>query len=373
MFDNEATRLLMIPGPTPVDPRIRDAIARPTISHTSAALAEIIRRSQAGLRTVAGGTSARAFIFGGSGTLAQEAAVINLVPQGGRLLVVSNGYFGDRFAAIAVAHGIEAAVLHSEPGDAIPAEAVEDALRHSSFDAVTLTHVDTSTGVAAPVREIAAVTNAARMPLILDSVCALGGMPVDMDSLGIDIVLTGAQKALGVPPGLAILLVSERAMERRRALSSVHSCYADLLNWEASMADPQVYFSTHAVNLFYGLDAALDIVQSEGLTARFARHEELAQTFRQGMHGLGFEPLTAPARLAPTLSVLAYPGGVDDAAYRSSLAEGGIIAAACLGGFKGRGLRFGHMGNIGQAEIERALDAAQWALERVSSAAPTGD
>jgi aspartate aminotransferase-like enzyme len=365
MFQTEAARLVMIPGPTPVDPRIREAMSRPTVAHTSAALAEIIRSCQDGLKCVAEAQSASAFIFGGSGTLAQEAAVINLVPRDGRLLVISNGYFGDRFAAIAEAHGIGCVVERAAPGEAVEAARVAELLAGDHFDALTLTHVDTSTGVAAPVDEIAGVARTAGVPLILDSVCALGGMPVRMDPLGIDIVLTGAQKALGVPPGLSLLLVSDEALARRRSLSNVPSYYADLLNWEASMADPQVYFSTHAVNLFYGLQEGLALVLSEGPSERFKRHEQLADCFRREMAALGFEPLTAPQRLSPTLSVLAYPDGVDDVRYRAALGERGVVAAGCLGGFKGRGLRFGHMGNITRTEIDRTVQAAKGALQDV--------
>src|SRR5579859_2692622 len=240
LIKDEMDRLVMIPGPSPVGRPILDALSQPTVAHTSAALAEIIRRCQDRLREAAGTTSAGPFLFGGSGTLAQEAAVVNLVRPGERLLVISNGYFGDRFTAIGRAHGIEVDTIAAPWGTAVTAEQVRERLTSGTYVAATITHVDTSTGVAAPVQEIARVLADHEILVILDSVCALGGMPVRMDEWGVDIVLTGAQKALGVPPGLSLLLASPHALDRRRLLQQVNTFYADFLNWEAGMADPQV-------------------------------------------------------------------------------------------------------------------------------------
>src|SRR5581483_784799 len=163
------------------------------------------------------------------------------------------------------------------------------------------------------------------------------------------------------------------AMERRRARDRIPSYYADLLNWEPSMRDPQVYFSTHAVNEFYALAAAVEIIAAEGLDRRFARHERIARSFRAGMESLGFAPLTAPDYLAPTMSVMAVPDDVDAAALVAAIGSRGVVAAGCLGEWKGRGLRFGHMGNITEAEVLRALAAVEAAvLEMVPEPAGRG-
>lgn len=370
-LQSEYRNLLMIPGPTPVAEGILDALSRPTIAHTSAALAEVIRHCQHGLCTVAGTRSSRPFLFAGSGTLAQEAALVNLLGAGDRLLVLSNGFFGDRFAAIATAHGIEVETVAAPWGQSVDPADVRAALSNGKFDAVTITHVETSTGTAAPVEELSALCREAGALVILDSVCGLAGMPVEMDAWGLDVVLSGAQKALGVPPGLSLLIASERAMERRRARDRIPAYYADLLNWEASMADPQVYFSTHAVNLVYALYAGLVLVRDEGLTARFARHDRLAAAFRAAMRALGFKPFTAEDALAPTLSVLRYPERLDDEAFRGALAAHEVVAAGCLGAFKGKGCRFGHMGNVGDDDIERAVRAAAAALTDLGLTADT--
>jgi aspartate aminotransferase-like enzyme len=265
--------------------------------------------------------------------------------------------------SIAECHGIEVDCLAAEWGTAVSAAQLQERLRGGQYAAVTFTHVDTSTGVAAPVEELVRVAGESGTLVILDSVCALGGMPLEMERWGVDVVLTGAQKALGVPPGLALLLVSERAMNRRRALQRVPTFYADLANWETSMSDPQIYFSTHAVNLFYALQAAIEIVRKEGLELRFDRHDRLSRAFRAGMSAYGFTSLTNEDVLAPTLSVLAYPAGVEDAAFRERLAAHGVVAAGCLGPFKGKGARFGHMGNISETEIFQTLLAVGRTLE----------
>lgn len=361
LIKDDTDKLLLIPGPTPVLPDILDAIGEPTVSHTSAYLAGIIRACQEAIRRIAGTRDASVFLFGGSGTLAQEAAVANLLAPGDRLLVASNGVFGDRFVPIAGAHGVEATSLAAEWGHSVTPDQLDRALAPGGYDAVTLTHVETSTGVLAPVADLAAVARRHGVMVIVDAVCSLAGTPVEMDAWGLDVVLSGAQKALGVPPGLSILAASSRAMERRRGLERVSTYYADFLNWEPAMLDPQVYFSTHAVNLFYALKAALDVILQEGLERRFDRHCALANSFRAGIAALGFSLLTDTQFLAPTMSVAAYPGGIDDARFLAPLSADGVVAAGCLGAFRGKGARFGHMGNITGDDVLRALDA----MERV--------
>jgi aspartate aminotransferase-like enzyme len=193
-----------------------------------------------------------------------------------------------------------------------------------------------------------------------------------MDDCGLDAVLSGGQKALGVPPGLSILAVSPRGLERRRSLGRVSAYYADLLNWEASMSSPQTYFSTHSVNLFYALGAALDIIAGEGSEKRYDRHRTLGAAFRAGVEALGFGLLTDGRFLAPTMSVVSYPDGVVDADFLAGLSRNGVVAAGCLGEFKGRGARFGHMGNLGPGELLRALAAVERTLHELGVDVPVG-
>jgi alanine-glyoxylate transaminase/serine-glyoxylate transaminase/serine-pyruvate transaminase len=229
-----------------------------------------------------------------------------------------------------------------------------------------MTHVDTSTGVLADCAALAAAAREAAPEaiIVVDGVCATGGIPEEMDAWDADVVLTGAQKALSVPPGLAILAVSERARQRRASLGRIPAYYADLGRWEAVVADPARYFSTHATSLLRALEVSLAAIRDEGLEARYARHREVTAVLRDGMAELGFRALTDAASLAPTLSVLALPPGADDRALRAGMEERGVVVAGCLGPWAGRGIRIGHMGAVGRPEVARTIEAAAAALGR---------
>lgn len=357
--------LLMIPGPTPVDGEVRAALAQPVRSHTGAENALTMQRVQELLRGLAGSASARVHAFAGSGTLAMEAALVNHARPGERVVVVSHGYFGDRFAEIAAALGMQADVLRPPWGQHASRSDVRAHIAAGDPPAaVCFTHVDTSTGVMARCEEIAHTVRAAAPDavVVLDGVCATGGIEEAMDAWDVDVLLTGAQKALGVPPGLALLAVSRRATERRAALGEIRAYYADLQRWDASVNDPRVYFSTHAVSLLRALEVSLELIAAEGLEARFERHRQVAAALREGMAELGFVSLTDPALLAPTLSVLRLPAGAEDAALRTGMQQQGVIVAPCIGAWAGMGVRIGHMGSAGEREVARTVEAAAAAL-----------
>ena len=209
--------LTMIPGPTPVHPRILDALARPTTSHVFPAFVEEFRQALAGFRSLCQSEAGQPFIVAGGGTLAMEIALVNVVAPGEKVLVVSHGYFGDRFGDLAASFGIEADVLKSEWGKAVPPAEVAARLAAGSYAAVTISHVDTSTGTLAPVEAYVELLRGRPELFILDGVCATGGVDERFDEWGVDVLLTGPQKAIGAPPGLALCLFSERAMARRKA------------------------------------------------------------------------------------------------------------------------------------------------------------
>ena len=289
--------------------------------------------------------------------------MVNHARPGDRVVVCSNGYFGDRFEEIAEAQGMPVTAVRSEWGGRVEPEAVVAACAGGPPPAlVTVTHVDTSTGALADAAAIAAACRDSGAVLVLDGVCATGGVAEAMDGWGYDVVLTGAQKALGVPPGLAILAVSERARSRRATLGRITAYYADLARWDPILDDPVRYFSTHPTSLLRALEVSLDAIAAEGLPARFARHQRLAERLRGAMAGLGFEPLTDAAALAPTLSVLAVPSGVDDTRLRARMADAGVVVAGGLGPFAGRAVRIGHMGGIGDAQVDATVAAARAAL-----------
>ncbi len=357
--------LLMIPGPTPVAPDVLAALAEPVRSHTGPENAATMLRIQAGIRELVGAPGARVHCFAGSGTLAMEAALVNHAAQGDRVVVISHGYFGDRFTEVAGALGMRADVLQIEWGEHADREALRALILGGDQPAlVCMTHVDTSSGVLADCASLAATIRgvAPDAVIVVDGVCATGALDEAMDAWDVDVLLTGAQKALSVPPGLAILALSERARGRRELLGDIHAYYADLRRWDASVDDPRKYFSTHAVSLLRALEVSLDGILNEGLPARYERHRRVAAMVRDGMGELGFAPLTNHAFLAPTLSVLALPDGVDDAALRAGMNERGVVIAGCLGPWAGRGIRIGHMGTVTEADAARTIDAAAAAM-----------
>lgn len=354
--------LTMIPGPTPVHDRILRQLARPTTSHQFPAFVAAYRACLDDLKRIVFTEQAQPFVVSGSGTLAMEMALVNLVGPQERLLVVSQGYFGDRWTQLAEAFGLPWDVLQAEWGQVVSPSSLKDRLDAGRYAAVTLTHVDTSTGAAAPVAEYASVLRGRDELVILDGVCATAGMEQRFDDWGVDALLTGAQKAFGAPPGLAILLVSQRAMAKRKSRSSVPAYSADLLRWLPIMDNPGLYFSTPPVNEVLAFHEATKVVLEEGLEARFARHATLAAGFRGGIEALGLRLFTDPGCRADTLSLVLYPEGIDDAAFRAEMGRRGVVVAGALGPIAGKGFRVGHMGNIGPAEICTALRAIESSL-----------
>jgi aspartate aminotransferase-like enzyme len=364
--------LTMIPGPTPVHPRILAALARPTVSHVAPAFVDAFRTALVDFRTLCQSGSGQPFIVAGAGTLAMEIALVNVVAPGESILVISQGYFGDRFAELAASFGIQCDLLRSEWGRAVSPAEVAKKLDGGPYKAVTITHVDTSTGTAAPVEAYCDLLRGRDELVILDGVCATGGIDERFDAWGIDVLLTGPQKAIGAPPGVALCVFSERAMLQRRSRPSVPAYYADILRWLPIMQDPGRYYSTPCVNEIVALGEALRIVHEEGLPARFARHEQIARAVQAGIEALGLALFTASDCRAATLSVVLLPEGVADAAFRKEVAARGVVIAGGLGPIAGKAFRFGHMGNIGAGEVVSALSAIEGGLRALGVSVEPG-
>lgn len=354
--------LTMIPGPTPVHPRILAALARPTSSHMAPDMLESLQSVLEDFRWLCQMPDGQPFVVGGGGTLAMEMALVNVVGPGDCVLVVSQGYFGDRYRELATAFGIECDVLAAEWGAIATPDELAARLKERRYAAVTVTHVDTSTGTCAPVQEYAELLRGGETMLILDGVCATGGIDEPCGRWSVDVLLTAPQKAIGAPPGAALLCVSRRALERRRKLEKIPGYYSDFMRWLPIMQEPRRYFSTPCVNQIFALEAALTLVREEGLEQRFLRHGVIARAFRAGLAALGFELFTDQNALAETLSVVLYPKGVEDTAFRAEMAKRGVVVAGGLGPIAGRAFRLGHMGNIGTAEVATTLAAIEGSL-----------
>lgn len=353
--------MLLIPGPTPVVDEIYEALAQETVSHTDLRFAEKFTEALSITRKMYH-TDGEVFVIAGSGTLSMEMALINTVAPGEKILIVSHGYFGDRFIGVANALGIEAEALVAEWGKQVSPSLIEEKLQEGGFKAVTVTHVDTSTGVMANLDELVPVVKKYGLLFILDGVCASAALEEDMskaygsEANKIDVVLTASQKAIGVPPGLAIVAFGPQALEARKNLGKVGSYYADIQNWSHIMKEPHKYFATHPINMIYGYHQGMKIIEAEGFAKRYQRHTATGKAMRVALKSYGMEILAKEELAAPTLSCVLYPEGIDDAGFRSALAAKGLIVAGHLGPLAGKGFRIGHMGNVTSETFCQALE-----------------
>jgi alanine-glyoxylate transaminase / serine-glyoxylate transaminase / serine-pyruvate transaminase len=352
--------MLLIPGPTPVVDSIYDAIAQETRGHTDSRFVAIYKNAIEKTREMLK-TDGEVFVISGSGTIAMEMALVNTVAAGEKLLVISHGYFGDRFIKLGKAFGIEVEVLQAEWGTQVSPSVVEAKLVNGNFKAVTITHADTSTGVAANLDVLVPIIKKHGALVILDGVCATAAMEEDMSrqyngSDGkIDVILTGSQKAIGVPPGLAIVAFNQTALAARTKMERVPAYYCDIYNWIPIMNDPGKYFATPPVNLIYAYDEGMRLVLEEGMKRRYQRHSAFGKAVRSALAVYGMKALANEEVAAATLSCILYPDGMDDAAFRSSLAKKGVIVAGALAHLAGKAFRIGHMGNTTEQMLEDAV------------------
>ncbi len=362
--------MLLIPGPTPVIDSIYDAMAQETRSHTDGRFTAIYKESIEMTRDMFR-TDGEVFVISGSGTLAMEMALVNTVAAGEKLLVISQGYFGDRFIKLGEAFGIDVEVLQSEWGKQVTPAEVEAKLATGTFKAVTMTHADTSTGVVADLEALVPLIKKHGALIILDGVVATAAIEEDMSkSYGhtdykIDVILTGSQKAIGVPPGLAIVAFNKTALAARERIERVPAYYADIHNWMPIMQDPGKYFATPPVNLIYAYHEGMRLVLEEGMENRYKRHAAYGKAVRAGLAAYGMQALADESVAAPTLSCIIYPEGVDDATFRAAMAEKGVILAGALAHLAGKAFRIGHMGNTTAEMLEKAVDLIGEALNEM--------
>lgn len=370
--------LLMIPGPVEFSPAVLRALAAPSPSHVAPEFIACFARALGRLREVCLTQDAFPFVVAGSGTLAMEMACANLVEEGDHALVVNTGYFSDRMAKLLERHGAKVTHVKAPVGGAPSAEEVKAALAKGTFKVVTLTHVDTSTGVRVDVEGLLAAANAHGALSIVDGVCATAGETFRQDAWGADVYLTASQKAVGVPPGLALLTVSPRALEAwRKRKHPVRSVYADFGEWlpihEAYLARKPSYFATPPVNLIAALDVSLGQLLEEGMEARFARHRSLADAFRAAWRALGLKLVPqSDALAANTLSALYLPEGVDGSLVGKIAEEGVIVAGGLHPEIKARTFRVGHMNAVNRADLLATVGAVERALLRSGQAFAPG-
>jgi aspartate aminotransferase-like enzyme len=356
-------KLLLIPGPSPVHPRIINGLAQPTVSHVGPEMVEELPKALDNLKKIVFCEKGESFVIAGAGTLAMEMALLNTEAPGEKALILSQGYFGNRMAEICRSFGLDCDLLESPWGTAVMPEGLEKRLAEHNYEVVVATHVDTATGTCAPIRDYAEILKKQERIFIVDGVCATGGIEERMDDWGIDVILTAAQKCFGAPPGLAVLVLSERALAKRKKMKQIPAYYSDLLRWLPVMKDPAKYFSTPCVNEIRAFYESTLIILEEGLENRFIRHSRTARALRSGLETLGLTLFTQKAFLAATLSVVNYPVGVEDRRFRSLYYENGVVVAGGLAETAGKVFRMGHMGNLSPSQVYFAIDALEQTLK----------
>ena len=356
-----AKRYLFTPGPTPVPPAVLEALSRPIVHHRGRDFRETLERCLERLHEVFR-TEGDVLVFTSSGTGAMESAVANLCAPGDRVLVVSAGYFGERWGSIARAYGCEVEDLSYEWGEASSGDDLAARLRDGSdFRAVFLTHSETSTGVVCDLRSLAAAAKDAGALVVCDAISSLGAVPLETDAWGVDVVVSGSQKALMTPPGLGLVSVSAEAWEAARR-GGLPTFYFD---WERTH-DAQEKLDaafTPAVSLVVGLDVALGLLLEEGLDAVFDRHARLGQACREGAKAMGLELFSPDDATSAVVTAIRAPDGIDSNELVSLLRDRhGITIAGGQGALKGRVFRIGHIGFYDVFDIATALAGVELGL-----------
>ena len=362
--------LLMIPGPIEFEPAVLAALGAPTTSHVAPEFIEAFGQALERMRDVFLCPDGQPFVVAGSGTLAMDLAGANLIEPGDRALVVNTGYFGDRFGDLLARYGAEVTHIRAPVGGRPALEEVEAALKSGPYKLMTVTHVDTSTGVITDVKGLAALARQHDTLVVVDGVCSVAGEELRMTEWGVDVALTASQKAVSVPPGLALLVAGPRALEAWRARKTpVANYYADWGNWlpimEAYQARKVSYFGTPPVNHIWALNASLEQILAEGMEARFKRHRALGRACKAAMLALGLEQVPLePEWAANTLTAPYYPQGVTGAELLPKIkAAGAVVAGGLHPEIKARYFRIGHMGPTGLGDLLATVGAVEVALQ----------
>ena len=367
----KSRKLLMIPGPIEFEPSVMRAMGSATTSHVAPNFIESFGHSLDMMKSVWQCPSGQPLILAGSGTLAMDTAAANLIERGDKALVISTGYFGDRFADILIRYGADVKVLKAETGNVIHPDAIEAELKRNQYKTLVFTHVDTSTAVLVDPVPIGLLGKKYGVLTILDGVCSVAGEEIRQEEWGIDVVLTASQKAIGVPPGLALLVVSPQAKAAwKNRTTPVGSYYSDWLHWLPVMESYQnrkpSYFGTPAVNLVAALEVSLENILNEGLDERFTRHRKTGAAFRAGLKALGLNQIPVSDFVASnTLSAPFYPDGITGATLLPQISAAGVIlAGGLLSEIKENYFRIGHMGSVNRGDISTTMSAIEFGLQR---------
>lgn len=348
-----------LPGPTDVHPDVLAAMVRPMIGHRSSAMEDLLKRAAPRLQKLAR-TSRTVMVGTSSATGFMEMAVRSGVRT--RALSIVNGSFSERFANLVVACDKECVRLDVPLGGFVEPDQLRDALKKTPVDAVTIAHSETSTGVLQDVAALSRVVHEFPDVLFLvDAVTSMAGSPVETDAWDLDYVFTGSQKALALPPGLAVGVASPRMLERAKTLPS-RGLYFDLITFEKASAKFQPT-NTPAISLFYALDVQLGRIDAEGgIEARWRRHEEMRKTTERWAQKAGLTYLPPEGRRSWTVSCVKMPAGKISKDLVAAVKKEGWVIGTGYGGVKDTTFRIGHMGDHSVASLEDLLALIQRTL-----------
>jgi aspartate aminotransferase-like enzyme len=345
---------MFVPGPVDVAPDVLDAMSEPMIPHRTAEFNEFFRGTEAKLKKVFL-TETRVFQPPATGSGMQEAGVRNLAQKD--ILACVNGAFSERWYNGAVMNGKQADRLEAEWGDIIKPDQLADALKKKHYEAVTIVHNETSTGVENPLKELAAVVHevSPETLILVDAVSSLGGAKIETDAWGLDFILTSSQKCLALPPGMSFAAVSDRALQKAETVEN-RGWYFDLLRYEKHRIKNSTPM-TPSMSLIYALDVQLDKMLAEGMENRWARHAAMAEKMQSWALDHGMEPLAPEGYRSKTVSTIKNTRGVDIAALNEYLLTKGMRIANGYGDLKNKTFRIAHMGETQMHHLETLLEA----------------
>ncbi len=353
---------LRVPGPTPCPPEVLKAMAWQMVNHRGPEFHAMLAEVTENLKKVFQ-TKKDVLILTGSGTGGLEAAIVNMLSPGDKVLSISIGVFGDRFANIAATFGADVLSYKVEWGKAADPGVIEKAIRDNpDIKAVMVTHNETSTGVTNDLKAISKVVKGSGKLLIVDAISSLGSINLPVDELGLDVVITASQKGWMVPPGLAMVSVSPEAWKARES-AKMPNFYWDFAKAKNMYDEKKENPWTPAVSVVYGLTVALKMMLKEGIHNVFARHERIGNMTREGIKKLGLPLFADPAYASNTVTAVSVPAGMDVNKLRQVLREQyKVVLAGGQQTLNGKIFRIGHLGLVYEKDIKEILAAIQKTL-----------
>lgn len=350
--------LLLIPGPTNLSRRVREAMAGPQLPHVGAEFYSMFKETVQLARYVFKNEKGVQFVFTGSGTIGMESSVVSLVSHGDKTLTLMNGYFGHRMLMLNEVHGAKTDKLDFTDGRAADPDSLRRKLRKNKYTAVFITHVDTSSSVLNNVPSLVEECSKAGVLSVVDSVCAIGGVPLDFDRLGADVVFTASQKALAGPPGAVLVAASNRAIEHmEKRKSPIESYYMNLLRWKPIMDDPKMYLATPATQVLLALREAMLEAKTEGIENRWARHQKLGEITRSKVEAWGQRFVAEEGHRANTVTSFWVPDGKAGPIQKTLEHEHKVMVSRGISDDKDRMIRIGHFGILQPETLRTALES----------------